>query len=171
MQDQARSRDLFVTGLKNAHAMESQALSIMKPQAKRIDSYPQLKARLDQHIEETRVQVERLEGLLDKAGADHSVLKDAAMSMAGGMSAMGHAAASDEVLKNTIADYAFENYEIAAYRSLIALAENAGEAGAVPTLRQSLSEEEAMAGWLSENLEPITHSYAALSTAGADAKK
>ena len=33
------SHDLFVTGLANAHAMENQALSIMKPQASRIENY------------------------------------------------------------------------------------------------------------------------------------
>ncbi|MBY5812522.1 DUF892 family protein, partial [Rhizobium leguminosarum] len=35
-------RDIFVAGLKNAHAMENQALSIMKPQLKRIENYPEV---------------------------------------------------------------------------------------------------------------------------------
>lgn len=38
--------DILVSGLKNAHAMEKQALSIMKPQVKRIENYPQLRERL-----------------------------------------------------------------------------------------------------------------------------
>lgn len=33
------TREIFVTGLRNAHAMENQALSIMKPQLERIESY------------------------------------------------------------------------------------------------------------------------------------
>lgn len=37
-----KTRDIFVTGLKNAHAMENQALSIMKPQVKRIENYPDI---------------------------------------------------------------------------------------------------------------------------------
>jgi len=40
-------RSIFVTGLKNAHAMENQALSIMKPQVSRIENYPEVAARLD----------------------------------------------------------------------------------------------------------------------------
>lgn len=35
------SHDLFVTGLENAHAMENQALPIMKPQASGIENYPE----------------------------------------------------------------------------------------------------------------------------------
>ena len=33
-------RELFVTGLINAHAVEKQALSIMTPQVERIENYP-----------------------------------------------------------------------------------------------------------------------------------
>ena len=37
-----QARDIFIVGLRNAHAMENQALSIMKPQSSRIESYPQV---------------------------------------------------------------------------------------------------------------------------------
>ena len=47
------SSDLYVTGLKNAHAMENQALSIMRPQVNRIEHYPEVADRLNQHIRET----------------------------------------------------------------------------------------------------------------------
>ncbi len=55
-----------------------------------------------------------------------------AMSMAGGMAAMGHAMAGDEILKDSLANYAFEHYEIAAYKSLITLARTAGASDALP---------------------------------------
>lgn len=35
-------RELFVTGLVNAHAVEKQALSIMSPQVSRIEHYPEV---------------------------------------------------------------------------------------------------------------------------------
>lgn len=35
------------------------------------------------------------------------------MSMVGSMAAMGHSVAGDEILKNSFANFAFENYEIA----------------------------------------------------------
>jgi ferritin-like metal-binding protein YciE len=170
MDDQSRSHELFITGLKNAHAMESQALSIMRPQASRIEAYPEVKSRIEQHIRETEGQLQRLETLLEDAGHNKSVLKDAALSMAGGVAALSHAAAPDEILKNSFADYAFENFEIAAYKSLIVLATAANDDRAVSVLEQNLAEEEAMAMWLEENIEPLTLKFAALSEEGERAK-
>jgi ferritin-like metal-binding protein YciE len=171
MDDQYRARDLFITGLKNAHAMESQALAIMRPQLKRIENYPEISRQLEKHIAETEVQIERLEGVLSGLGTDKSALKDAALSMAGTMAAMGHVPAADEILKNSFANYAFENYEIAAYKSLIALAQAAGQSQAVTELQKNLDEEQAMADWLSQNIETVTRKFASLTEAGAEAKK
>ncbi len=114
MSDNA-TRDIFITGLKNAHAMETQALSIMKPQVKRIENYPDVAARLEQHIAETEGQITRIEEILSGLDEDHSKLKDMALSFTGTMAAMGHTVAGDEILKNSFANFAFENFEIAAY--------------------------------------------------------
>ena len=44
------TRSVFVIGLRNAHAMENQALAIMRPQLDRTDDYPEVAQRLQQHI-------------------------------------------------------------------------------------------------------------------------
>ena len=49
------------------------------------------------------------------------------MSIVGNLAALGHSTASDEVVKNTFANFAFEHYEIASYSSLLTLAELAGD--------------------------------------------
>jgi Uncharacterized protein conserved in bacteria len=165
------ARDIFVTGLKNAHAMENQALAIMKPQADRIQNYPQVEARLRDHILETEGQIERLDRILDDMGEDRSALKDTALSMGGAMAAIGHTFAPDEIVKNSFADFAFENYEIAAYKSLLCLAEEAGVRSAIDPLRQNLEEEQAMAEWLDNNIEAVTLQYAGLRGAGEEAKR
>jgi ferritin-like metal-binding protein YciE len=169
-QSDGRARELFITGLRNAHAMENQALAIMKPQVERIKHYPAVASRLRSHIEETEGQIHRLKSSLEQLGEDHSSFKDMAMSMVGGMAAIGHSMAGDEILKNSIANFAFENYEIAAYKSLIALGEAAGCQQVLSGLQQNLSEEEAMARWLDENLKTVTLQYASLEEAGANAK-
>src|SRR3954469_419968 len=107
MNDQSRPNELYVTGLKNAHAMENQALAIMKPQEKRIESYPEVAQKLAQHIRETEGQIARLEQLLDQVGADRSAVKDTTLSLAGTMAALGHTPAEDEILKNSFANFAF----------------------------------------------------------------
>jgi ferritin-like metal-binding protein YciE len=47
-------RFIFLLGLRNAHAMENQALSIMKPQVARIENYPEVARRLEEHIRRPR---------------------------------------------------------------------------------------------------------------------
>lgn len=165
------SHDLFITGLKNAHAMENQALSIMKPQASRIENYPDVGARLERHISETEGQIQRLETILDGLGEDRNSLKDFALSVAGAFAAVGHTVAPDEILKNSMANFAFENFEIAAYKSLITLAEASGHSEAIPQLQLNLDEEIAMADWLDQNLEAVTLKFASLKEAGESAKK
>ncbi|MDP9573922.1 UNVERIFIED_ORG: ferritin-like metal-binding protein YciE [Agrobacterium larrymoorei] len=164
------TRDIFVSGLKNAHAMENQALSIMKPQVKRIENYPDIAAKLEEHITETEGQIARLEEILTSLAEDYSSLKDLALSFTGSMAAMAHSVAGDEILKNSFANFAFENFEIAAYKSLITIAELGGHEGLVSGLKQSLDQEIAMAAWLEENLRPTTVKFANLKEAGQTAK-
>jgi ferritin-like metal-binding protein YciE len=170
MNDSTAAHSLFITGLRNAHAMESQALSIMKPQVKRIENYPEVAQRLEEHIRETEQQQQRLEALLSDFDESHSSLKDMALSMVGSLATMGHAAAGDEILKNSFANFAFENFEIAAYKSLRTLAELGGFPHAISAIETNLAEEEAMARWLEENLTSVTTKFASLSETGASAK-
>ncbi|WP_187969323.1 DUF892 family protein [Aquibium microcysteis] len=76
-----KARDIFIVGLRNAHAMENQALAIMKPQAERIESYPQVLDRLRRHIAETETQIQRLDTVLAGFDESASALKDAYTSL------------------------------------------------------------------------------------------
>lgn len=164
------TRDVFIVGLRNAHAMENQALSIMKPQLQRVENYPEVAAKLEQHISETEGQIGRLEEILSGLNEDHSTLKDIALSFSGSMAALGHTMAGDEILKNSFANFAFENFEIAAYKSLLTVAEAGGYGAAMTGLQANLSEEKAMADWLDNNLSALTTKFLSLREAGEKAK-
>jgi ferritin-like metal-binding protein YciE len=157
--DNDRLTALFVTGLKNAHAMEKQAISIMTPQVSRIENYPEVAERLRAHIEETHDQIGRLDEILGNFDASASALKDLALSMTGGMAALAHSAAGDEILKNSFANYAFEHFEIASYKSLLTMAESGGLARFSSGLQQNLNEELAMAEWIDQSLPMVTRRY------------
>lgn len=157
-------RDFLLDGLRNAHAMESQAISLTKGQADRLENYPQLRARLLQHCEETERQRERVDACLNAMGSDNSTLKDLALKFGANMQMLIHGAASDEVVKNSLASFAFENFEIAAYKSLIAAADAVGERQIVDICRQNLDEEVTMARWLDEHLSEVTLTYIARSS-------
>lgn len=167
MQD---TQDIFIAGLRNAHAMENQALAIMRPQLSRIENYPEVARQLEKHISETEGQIQRLETILDGLGESHSALKDTMLSMGGAMASLAHTTAPDEIVKNSFANFAFENFEIAAYKSLLALANKANDVSAIDLLEQNLAEEQAMAEWLDNNIEAVTLQYATLREAGETAK-
>jgi ferritin-like metal-binding protein YciE len=154
-----RANSVFVSGLKNAHALENQALELMNRQVERIENYPDIKAKLQQHIEETHHQIDRLEKILESVGESRSVLKDNALSLTGNLAAITHALTQDEIVKNSIANFAFENFEIASYKSLIQLADETGHRDAAQPLHDTLHEEEAMAQWIDGHLADVTHTY------------
>ena len=97
---------------------------------------------LQQHLRETEGQIRRLDDVLHTFGEDRSLLKDMATQFMANMAAVGHMPMADEVLKNTFANHAFENFEIASYKSLIVMAEAAGHQKFVPALEETLREEE-----------------------------
>jgi ferritin-like metal-binding protein YciE len=165
-----QARSVFLTGLKNAHAMENQALSIMQPQVNRLQHYPDLSRRLESHISETQTQISRLDEVLKTMGESSSAIKDSVLSAFGSMAALGHVAAADEVLKNSFANLAFENYEIGAYISLITAARVSGESQAASLLEQSLDEERRMAEWVAEHIPSVTETFISLKGTGESAK-
>lgn len=152
-------KNIFITGLQNAHALEKEALQLMQRQVERFENYPEMSQLLRTHIAETEGQVRRLDEMLHTFGEDRSLLKDMATQFMANMAAAGHMPMADEVLKNTFANHAFENFEIATYKSLIAMAEAAGHQRFVPALEETLREEEKTAQAIRDMVEPITRKY------------
>ncbi|WP_244552387.1 ferritin-like domain-containing protein [Allosphingosinicella indica] len=162
-------RDIFVVGLRDAHALEHQALALMNRQVDRLANYPEIEARLRSHIEETHGQVERIEEILASLDESHSSIKDAGLAVAGNLAAIGHVFAGDEIIKNSFANHAFENFEVASYTGLITLAEDGGFTSAITGLKQSLGEEQAMAEFVLSGIPDITRKFVARRAAGETA--
>ncbi|HEX2526865.1 MAG TPA: ferritin-like domain-containing protein [Geminicoccus sp.] len=169
MAESSETRSLFITGLRDAHALENQALSLMNRQIERIEQYPEVAARMRAHVEETNGQIGRLEQILSSLDESHSSIKDMGASFMGNMAALGHSVTGDEILKNSFANFAFENFEAASYKSLITMAEAGGFRDSIPLLQQSLREEQSMAQWLDEHLSEVTTRYMQLYASGAQA--
>jgi ferritin-like metal-binding protein YciE len=160
---------IYITGLRNQHGVENQAIELLERQVGRLENYPEMEERMRRHIEESREQAHRLEELLSHYDTSHSSFKDAAMSLMGNMAALGHTVAPDEVLKNTMANFAFEHFEIAAYKSLLTLSDLVGHSGGRSALETSLREEENMAAWIADHIAPTVRRYVERSAAGQTA--
>lgn len=145
--------------LKDAHAMEEQAEQMLTAQAKRLEHYPKLQARITQHIDETKSQAARLEECLESMDTSTSTMKDLGGKFAAMGQAIGGSMAPDEVVKGSVASYAFEHFEIANYRALIAAADQLGEIRIKEVCESILQEELAMAKWLEDNLDDVTRAF------------
>ncbi|WP_165217456.1 ferritin-like domain-containing protein [Affinirhizobium pseudoryzae] len=153
------SADHFLAWLRDAHAMEVQAISQLRSQIGRIESYPDLKARLHQHLGETEEQERALKALLDRTPQGHSALKDITSRLSAAAQGVGTLFSAAEVVKASMAAYAFEHTEIATYKVLIAAADELGDQEARQVFEQILAQEIAMANWLEEQIDTVTRLY------------
>ena len=167
---QSPAFDAFITGLRDAHGLEQQALQIMQRQMERLEHYPELLDALKRHTAETEEQRTRLERILGAYDESPSELKEGLLGFMGNMAALAHVPAEDEILKNSFANHAFENFEIAAYDSLLVMAEAAGHRDTAP-LEETLREEERMADEMRRLVRHNTGLYLSLKARGETASR
>lgn len=164
------AKQSYVMGIQSAHALEKQATQLINRQLERIESYPEVAAVLRQHGAETEAQIQRLEGILSELGSGPSVVKDVATQMSGNMAAIMHSVMSDEIMKNHFANVAFEAFEQATYRSLIAMAQATGHQHHVAIYEQTLREEEKTFQTLLGMTDTLSTKFLELSLSGEHAK-
>ncbi|RPH30215.1 ferritin-like domain-containing protein [Buttiauxella warmboldiae] len=158
--------------LRDAHAMEKQAESMLSKMSERLEHYPALKLQLERHLEETRQQQALLEEVLSRNGISTSSFKDAMSKIVALGQAVSGMMTPDEVVKGAISSYVFEHFEIACYTSLIAAAEAAGDPQGVEVFKSIRQQEQAMADWAAAHLPELTAAFLNRSAQpGVEAKK
>lgn len=139
---------VYLDWLRDAHAMEKHAESLLKAAASRLTDHPALQARLEQYLEQSRDQQQQVKTLLRQYDSSWSVLKESL----GRMSAVGQAASDmlqdEEGIRVAVSSYVFCNYKIATYSTLLVAAEQAEEGEDVRIVRRILRQESQMASWL-----------------------
>ena len=149
----------FMDWLRDAHAMEEQAETMLIATASRIEHYPDVKRRVEEHIEETREQARLLETCIRRRGGDTSAVKDLFGKMMATGQGMAGMFASDEIVKSGLFSYAFEHFEIASYRNLIEAARIVDDPETMAICERILQEEQAMADWLQQNMAGLTRQF------------
>ncbi len=165
------SRERLIQWLRDAHAMEEQAETMLSTESGRLEHYPELRIRIAEHLDETRQQTVRLRECLTLLGSDPSAIKDAVAKTTTAVMGFFKGFAGDEVMKTAMAAYTFEHYEISAYTILIAAASECNEQQVVGILSDIRSEEEAMADWLLEHMPIVTGQYLVREESGMTAKR
>ncbi len=159
MSDTTRTTEIYLTGLRNQHAVETQAIGTIQNQLPRMDAYPDLQAKMRQDKERSTEQAARLDSLLARHGTKASLAKEAVTGTVATVAGFAHAFASDEVLKDVLAAVGFKAYEIGSYKVLITLAQAAGAADDVSVLEMSMKEEQEMGDWLGSHLPNFVQAY------------
>src|SRR5919199_4130182 len=149
-------KDDVITWLRDAHAMEAANIDNLERLIGLTNDYPQLKSKLQQHLEVSKRQREEVERQLQRLGSDTSTLKDWAMRIAGRIEPYVSVLTPDSIPKNCIAALAYENFEIASYRSMLGAAEELGDTALRTMCERFIGEEQDMAGFLFEHLPEVT---------------
>lgn len=138
-------RKLYVDELKDLYSAEKQILQALPRMAKKVQN-EQLKKAFETHLQETQMQVERLDRIFESLGKSPRGKKCKGME---GLLEEGKEMMQEdmepEVLDAALISAAqrVEHYEIAGYGSLVALAHQLGHAEAATLLKETLEEEKA----------------------------
>ena len=166
---QEEAHKLFLAGLRDVHAAVQQGKELVTQMLDRVESYPKVRERLSEHLDDKNNQLQRLDEIMDSFGDKRSWFKDMTMTSAGNIMTMMNAGTEDEILKNSLYTYGLANFEAASYESLLILGSLAGHDQAVKKLQPSLNEERAMAAWLGGNMRGLIHDHLQLRSEGRQA--
>ena len=164
-------RENLATWLRDAYAMEGQAIELLESQIQRLEHYPEAQPRLREHLNETKQQQAAVQQCLERMGESPSSLKEATMKAGATMQGMLHALSGDEVLKHALGSHAFEQFEAGCYQSLARAAEVAGEPEIARTCTQLKEQEQAMAAWVWEQIPVLTGAFLERDATGGAAKR
>lgn len=158
-------KELFIDELKDLYNAENQLVKALPRMAKAAHT-TELKSGFEEHLEQTKGHVERLEAIFSKLGENPKGKKCKGM-----VGLVEEGSEAMEEYQGVVRDAALigaaqrvEHYEIAAYGTAIAMAEQLGESAHVRLLERTLEEEKetdvkltTMAGKVNPQAAEIDH--------------
>jgi ferritin-like metal-binding protein YciE len=145
--------------LRDAHAMEKQAIESVENQIGRLKNYPELRNWADEHVRAAERHRELIKQCIERRGGSTSTLKNVTMAVIGKIQELTGAVMSDEVLKNVLGDYSFKHYQIASYKSLIAAAEAANDSETKQVCEGIVTTYQQQADRLFPYISQVTHEF------------
>lgn len=156
-----KQKKLFVGWLKDAYAMEKSIEKTLKAHVKDAKDYPEIRDKINHHIMVTQSQAERLKNRLEEMDEKPSVIKKISGEIMQSMQGYATRFAEDKIIKNTLAEIATENFEIATYEALKAAAERVGDTESAMLAEEIKKEEEEMGSWAKKNLPILVDRFLA----------
>jgi ferritin-like metal-binding protein YciE len=154
-----KTKDELIDWLRDAYAMEKAMEVALKKQIGNEKLPMDAREQASIHYTETEGHAEAVHACLHKLGADVSTLKSAIAQSMEIVKSVGTMFARDEHIKDVLAAYASEHFEIACYTALSTAAKEAGVPEIVEVCENILKEERKMANWLEANLPAVISAY------------
>lgn len=154
-----KTKDDLIAWLRDAYAMEKAMELALQKQIDNQKLPMEARELASAHLTETEGHAAAVHACLSQLGADTSLLKTTlaqGMEIAKSVSTMF---AGDEHIKDILAAYAAEHFEIACYTALAEAARNLDVRAIVDVCEAILKEEVRMAEQLQKNLPAVVRNY------------
>jgi ferritin-like metal-binding protein YciE len=153
MEDQIRSK--LLPHIQNAYALENQLAETLEKHANETADYPDVQAKIQQHLEVTRRHRDIIEERLRAYGESPSTIKDVGSSLMGNMMGMMAGMRPDTVARIARDEYVSEHMEIAGYTLLATTARALGDEETARMAETNMQDEIEMQQWLLQNMPDV----------------
>lgn len=143
----------YLSWLNHAHALESEIIKTLESQLNDFSDDPAAHEAIQAHLDTTRHQADTVQSIIERLGGKVSSVETGMGQIMGQMKGILMDSKLDKKVLDLVANYAIENLEIATYRTLIAAAKQLGDVDSEPEFENILADEQAMAKFISDNLE------------------
>lgn len=153
------ARERVVEWLRDAHAMEEQAHTMLGKTAQQIDGHPNFREGLDAHGKHSARQAAQLKSCLETLGESTSAVKTVTGQISAFAQTLSGYIVGDEPVKAVLASATFAHMEATSYRILVAAAAEAGMNEVAAVCRPLLTEEHQFVRWLDDQADIVTRDY------------
>lgn len=154
-----KQMDMLRTWLKDAYAMEQGIVEVLEKQIPQFDDMPDAQAKIRQHLELTKTHADRVRGCVERLDDNVSHVKSGMANFLGTVQGLSTVMADDKTVKNAMADYAIEHFEIASYLAIVAACREMGQDDIASICETIIQEEMKMADWLKQQLPMVVQQH------------
>lgn len=158
----------LIQWLKDAHTMEEQSIQLLGHIYDRLDNYPLLKDKIADHLEETEGQKKLLAGCLERLQSSASSFDELTARLSGFTRSVSEVGAGDEIIRDVMDCYSFEQQEIVRYIIIIEAAKTVGDHNTLGIAELILRQEVEMANWLLDHAPQLTFAFLSRSAANPE---
>lgn len=152
-------KEILLSWLKKAYAMEKNVEKVLEAHLKDAENMPEIQSDLQEHIDETKMQAEKVKAEIERLGGDISAIGEEMAEFMGWATGAASDLAKDKIVKNAIAEHATEHLEMATYMSIAEAAKICGESKTEKMAHEIMEQETEGAKKMEQNIKMVVAQY------------